>query len=55
MEKYLMDRKLLTDEQKKQIAADIVVEMDAAIEFAEQSPYPDISEAPNFVWTAEAK
>jgi TPP-dependent pyruvate/acetoin dehydrogenase alpha subunit len=53
MEKYLMDRKLLTDEQKKQIAAEIVVEMDAAIEFAEQSPYPDMSEAPNFVWVAE--
>jgi pyruvate dehydrogenase E1 component alpha subunit len=53
MEKYLMDRKLLTDEQKKQIAAEIVAEMDEAIAFAEASPYPDMSEAPNFVWVAE--
>jgi TPP-dependent pyruvate/acetoin dehydrogenase alpha subunit len=52
-EKYLMDRKLLTDEQKKQTAAEITEEMNAAVEFAEQSPYPDTSEAPNFVWVAE--
>ncbi len=52
-EKYLMDLKLLTEEQKKQIAAEIIEEMDAAIEFAEQSPYPDMEEAPNFVWAEE--
>jgi pyruvate dehydrogenase E1 component alpha subunit len=53
MEKYLTDRKLLNEEQKKQIAAEITDEINAAVEFAEQSPYPDTNEAPNFVWVAE--
>jgi TPP-dependent pyruvate/acetoin dehydrogenase alpha subunit len=53
MEKYLMDRKLLTEEQKKQIAAEITEEINTAVEFAEQSPFPAMEEAPNFVWAEE--
>ena len=53
MEKYLMDRKLLTEEQKKELATGITAEIDAAVEFAEQSPFPAMEEAPNFVWAEE--
>ncbi len=49
-EKYLAYRKLFTDELKKQLAAEITTEINEAVEFAEQSPYPDPGEAPDFVW-----
>jgi pyruvate dehydrogenase E1 component alpha subunit len=50
-ERYLAERKLLTDAQKKEIEAATKREIDEAVEFAEQSPYPDPEEAPNFVWS----
>ncbi|HEV2385886.1 MAG TPA: thiamine pyrophosphate-dependent dehydrogenase E1 component subunit alpha [Candidatus Acidoferrales bacterium] len=49
-EKYLADRKLLTDAQKKQVRDEITVEIDEAVEFAEKSPYPEPQEALEHVW-----
>ncbi len=49
-EKVLAERKLLTESQKAAIAAEISREMDEAVDFAEKSPYPDPSEATDFVW-----
>jgi len=50
-EKYLAERKVLTDELKKEIAAQTTAEIDEAVEFADQSPYPEPEEALDFVWT----
>jgi TPP-dependent pyruvate/acetoin dehydrogenase alpha subunit len=50
-EKYLTERKVLSDELKKEIAAQTTAEIDEAVEFADQSPYPEPEEALNFVWT----
>ena len=49
-EKYLTERKLLTEELKKEIAAEITVEINEAVEFADQSPYPQPEEALQHVW-----
>ncbi len=49
-EKRLMADGILTEETRKQIAAGITQEIDEAVEFADQSPYPDPSELTDFVW-----
>jgi TPP-dependent pyruvate/acetoin dehydrogenase alpha subunit len=49
-EKYLLDKKILNDSKKAQISVEINREIDDAVEFAENSPYPDPSEITNFVW-----
>ena len=49
-EKSLIEKKVLTEAKKKQIADAITREIDEAVEFAEKSPYPDASEITNFVW-----
>jgi pyruvate dehydrogenase E1 component alpha subunit len=51
MEKYLADRKLFSDDLKKQIAAEITAEINEAVEFAEQSPYPEPEELFKNVWS----
>ena len=50
-EKYLAERKILTEELKAEIAAQITREINEAVEFAEQSPYPPPEEATDFVWS----
>ena len=52
-EKVMREKKYLTDELKDKIAAEIKQEIDEAVEFAEQSPYPDPSELHDFVWAKE--
>ncbi|MGH9711340.1 MAG: thiamine pyrophosphate-dependent dehydrogenase E1 component subunit alpha, partial [Candidatus Acidiferrales bacterium] len=52
-EKVLRDKKLLTDESKTSIAKEITQEINEAVEFAEQSPYPDASELADHVWAQE--
>ncbi|MBZ5694921.1 MAG: thiamine pyrophosphate-dependent dehydrogenase E1 component subunit alpha [Acidobacteriia bacterium] len=49
-EKQLLDKKILTEAQKGQIASEITAEINAAVEFAEESPYPDASELADHVW-----
>ena len=49
-EKYLTEKKILTEELKKQIVAQIIQEIDEAVEFADKSPYPAPEEATDFVW-----
>jgi TPP-dependent pyruvate/acetoin dehydrogenase alpha subunit len=49
-EKKLMDRKLLTEESKKEIASKTTAEINAAVEFAEQSPYPEGTELWDNIW-----
>ena len=49
-EKVLVEQKLLNDQKKAAMAAEITAEIDEAVEFAEKSPYPDASEATDFVW-----
>jgi TPP-dependent pyruvate/acetoin dehydrogenase alpha subunit len=51
-EKVLAEKKLLTDARRDQVAAEIKKEIDEAVEFAEQSPYPDASELGDHVWAA---
>ena len=51
MEKYLTDRKLFSDDLKKQIASEITAEINEAVEFAEQSPYPEPEELYKHVWS----
>ena len=50
-EKYLFERKLLTEELKNEIAAQITAEINDAVDFADQSPYPQPEEAAGFVWS----
>ena len=52
-EKVLRDKKLLTDELKDKIAKGITQEINEAVEFAEQSPYPDASELKDHIWAQE--
>lgn len=52
-EKVLRDKKLLTDESKANIAKEITQEINEAVEFAEQSPYPDASELADHIWAQE--
>lgn len=49
-ERMLLDKKILTEAKRDQIAAEIKKEIDEAVEFAEQSPYPDASELSDHVW-----
>jgi acetoin:2,6-dichlorophenolindophenol oxidoreductase subunit alpha len=49
-EKVLFEKKLLTDAKKTQIAAEITQEINEAVDFAEQSPYPDASELADHIW-----
>jgi len=49
-DRFLIEKKLLTDEKKKQIAAEITQEINDAVEFAEQSPYPEASELYDHIW-----
>jgi TPP-dependent pyruvate/acetoin dehydrogenase alpha subunit len=50
-EKYLADKKILTDDIKKHVAAEITAEIDEAVAFAEESPYPNSEDATDFVWS----
>jgi TPP-dependent pyruvate/acetoin dehydrogenase alpha subunit len=49
-EKQLVERKLLSDAKKTQIAGEITQEINEAVDFAEQSPYPDASELADHIW-----
>jgi TPP-dependent pyruvate/acetoin dehydrogenase alpha subunit len=49
-EKVLFEKKLLTDAKKTQIASEITQEINEAVDFAEQSPYPDASELADHIW-----
>ncbi len=49
-EKYLADHKLLNETSKKQIRDETSHEIDEAVEFAENSPYPAPEEALEHVW-----
>lgn len=49
-DRKLVDKKLLTDAKKKEIAEAITREINEAVEFAEQSPYPDASELNDHIW-----
>ncbi len=51
-EKYLTERKILTDALKSEIAGQITAEINEAVDFADQSPYPDPQEALDFVWSS---
>jgi len=50
-ETYLTERGLLNDEMKRQITGEITAEIDEAVDFAENSPYPAAEEAAQFVWS----
>jgi len=50
-EKYLTDKKILTEDLKKQVAAEITAEIDEAVTFAEESPFPESEEAALHVWS----
>jgi len=50
LEKLLIEKKLLTEAAKKDIATRTTAEIDEAVEFAEQSPYPDASELTDHIW-----
>ena len=52
-DKVLREEKLLSDELKDKIAKEITQEINEAVEFAEQSPYPDASELTDYVWAQE--
>jgi len=54
-EKYLFERKVLTDELKAEVAAKITQEINDAVDFADQSPYPAPEEAQGFVWAPETE
>jgi TPP-dependent pyruvate/acetoin dehydrogenase alpha subunit len=49
-EKYLAEKKVLTEALKKKIAEETEREINEAVEFAEMSPMPDPAEAADFVW-----
>ncbi len=49
-EKYLFERRLLNEEFKAKVAAEITAEINEAADFAEQSPYPAPEEALEHVW-----
>jgi TPP-dependent pyruvate/acetoin dehydrogenase alpha subunit len=49
-EKVLVEKKLLTDAKKTQIASEITQEINEAVDFAEQSPYPEASELADHIW-----
>ncbi|MGH9684698.1 MAG: thiamine pyrophosphate-dependent dehydrogenase E1 component subunit alpha [Candidatus Acidiferrales bacterium] len=49
-EKLLFEKNLLTDAKKKEVADQITKEINEAVEFAEQSPYPEASELTDHIW-----
>jgi TPP-dependent pyruvate/acetoin dehydrogenase alpha subunit len=49
-EKYLTERKLLAEDLKQEIATEITAEINEAVDFADQSPYPQPEEALGHVW-----
>ena len=49
-EKKLYAEGLLNDEMKKAIAVNITEQINEAVDFADQSPYPDASELTDYVW-----
>jgi len=49
-ERVLTEKKLLSEEQKKQIADETTREINEAVQFAEQSPYPEASELKDHIW-----
>jgi TPP-dependent pyruvate/acetoin dehydrogenase alpha subunit len=49
-EKVLVEKKLLNDAKKKEIADEITREINEAVEFAEQSPYPEAAELADHIW-----
>ncbi len=51
-EKHLTERKVLTEELKNEITAQITAEINEAVDFADQSPYPEPEEATGFVWSS---
>jgi TPP-dependent pyruvate/acetoin dehydrogenase alpha subunit len=51
MERYLRERDLWADEWKQQITGEINQEIDAAVEFAENSPFPEPEEALDHVYS----
>jgi len=53
-EKYLFERKVLAEELKKEVAEQITAEINEAVDFADQSPYPEPGEALKHIW-AEGK
>jgi TPP-dependent pyruvate/acetoin dehydrogenase alpha subunit len=53
--KALLEMKLLTEAKKKEIADEITREINEAVEFAEQSPYPEASELSEHIWAASPK
>jgi pyruvate dehydrogenase E1 component alpha subunit len=50
-EKYLTEKKILTEDLKKQVAAEITAEIDDAVTFAEESPFPQPEDAAAHVWS----
>ncbi len=50
-EKSLFEKKILTEAKKIEIAAQITQEINEAVDFADQSPYPGPSELSDFVWS----
>jgi TPP-dependent pyruvate/acetoin dehydrogenase alpha subunit len=53
--KALLEMKLLTEVKKKEIADEVTREINEAVEFAEQSPYPEASELAEHIWAASPK
>lgn len=49
-EKTLTEKKILTEDLRREIAAQITNEINEAVDFAEQSAYPDPSEAGEHLW-----
>ena len=49
-EKKLIEQKVLTEAKKSEIAAQTTKEINEAVEFAEQSPYPEASELRDHIW-----
>jgi TPP-dependent pyruvate/acetoin dehydrogenase alpha subunit len=50
-EKYLTEKKILTEELKKQVAAEITAEIDEAVTFADESPFAESETAALHVWS----
>jgi len=50
-EKYLTEKKILTEDLKKQVAAEITADIDEAVTFAEDSPFPQPEDAAQHVWS----
>ena len=49
-EQRLIEKNILTEAAKQQMAEEITCEIEEAVAFAEQSPYPDASELAEHIW-----